>query len=107
MAIIRRETPIHSPQPSRKLLAAPLNACAACVARARRPLAFGLPVDVRWEWSEVRWGHDKRSSLDFERNTGLTRHVFHEGHEFPACAPWWDNGFIAPADVPARESRSR
>lgn len=74
---------------------APPGSCTRCAERMAAPLAFDLPVDVQWQWSEVRWGHDKRSSLDFERETGAAKHAFYMGVEKPACAPWWDQE-IAP-----------
>lgn len=61
-------------------------------------MRHNLPLERRWEWSEVPWGHDDRSSQDFEVRRGQPRHVFGKGEEFPICAPWWDTGIAPPSN---------
>ncbi len=73
--------------------------CPTCDFMSATPKRHNLPLDIPSQWSEVRWGHDDRSSQDFEVRRGHERHVFHKGAEFPICAPWWDTG-IAPPDRP-------
>lgn len=70
--------------------------CPTCEFMSATPMRHNLPEGVRWEWSEVRWGHGDRSSQDFEVRRGQTRHVFHKGVEHPICAPWWDTGIALP-----------
>ena len=68
--------------------------CTACTARAARPIDAGLPLDRRWEWSEVPWGNRPLASMDYEVRRGQVRHAFYIDDEFPACAPWWVSGYI-------------